>query len=57
MSDDNQINIPTNNTTDVVQTVTGVVRSSNNNIFQAKVYLESESNVCGAEIIILILII
>ena len=52
MSDDNQINIPTNNTTDVVQTVTGVVRSSNNNIFQAKVYLESESNVCGAEIII-----
>lgn len=52
MSDDNQINLPTNNNLDVVQTVTGVVRSSNNNIFQARVYLEDKSNVCGAEIII-----
>ena len=52
MSDDNQINIPTNNNLDVIQTVTGVVRSSNNNIFQARVYLEDKSNVCGAEIII-----
>ena len=49
---DNQINLPTNNNLDVVQTVTGVVRSSNNNIFQARVYLENESSVCGAEIII-----
>ena len=50
---DNQITMPTDtNNVEVVQTVTGVVRSSNNNIFQARVYMEDKSNVCGAEIII-----
>jgi hypothetical protein len=50
MSDENQgvMNI----TDSVEQTISGEVRTSNKNIFQARLFLENNSNVYGAEIII-----